>query len=433
MEAQNNPNFDNIDEDRKQLLQAKEYEFQINTNKYILKIDTYTNQTMRFNIKQTNNITIYYYEKNYNYDDITKTLKLLKDYYNDISKIFEFYDTAITMKKVTLKEDREKKQMILQLEKQLDFVTMQCNIELIQRQINNEEMFAIITEQINEWKNKEINNQSNQQIKDQDNDQRFKQLEEKIKQIENDTSREVIQYKQIAEQYQKEINQLKQDIKDLKEEVKRIDLIIDNNKTTIKCELDRQIEIIKQIKDTTEKDKNELIKDINIIKEEIKKINKILENNNDFIKKMKEEQKNKIEAKHKKFKDDPCYLNYKIDIANNNSCGGALCNFDLFKGIKDNIEYIIFNNKNNYNIEIMRINDKIIISSLKGHNNRTRVIRYYIKDNNEEYILSCDYNKLVIIWDIQNNYNIKYNIKVKDSGNIYDALLLFNIFNKNYI
>ena len=127
--------------------------------------------------------------------------------------------------------------------------------------------------------------------------------------------------------------------------------------------MDRQIEIIKQKKDTTEKDKNELIKDINILKEEIKKIIKILENNNDFKKKMKEEQKNKIEeeAMHKKFKEDPCYLNYKMDIANNNSCGGALCNFDVFKGIRDNIEYIVYNNKSNYNIEIMRITDKIII------------------------------------------------------------------------
>ena len=81
----------------------------------------------------------------------------------------------------------------------------------------------------------------------------------------------------------------------------------------------------------------------------------------------------------------------------------------------------------------MRIKDKTIINSLKGHNNKTTVIRYYIKDNKEEYILSCDENKLIIKWDIQNNYNKKYNIQGEYSGNIYDALLLFNIFNKNYI
>ena len=71
----------------------------------------------------------------------------------------------------------------------------------------------------------------------------------------------------------------------------------------------------------------------------------------------------------------------------------------------------------------MRINDKIIINSLKGHNNKTTVIRYYINDNKEEYILSCDRNKLVIIWDIQNNYNKKYKIKIKYSGYIIITLI----------
>ena len=46
---------------------------------------------MNFSIKQNNNITIYYYERNYTYDDITKALKLLKDYYKDIAKIFKLY------------------------------------------------------------------------------------------------------------------------------------------------------------------------------------------------------------------------------------------------------------------------------------------------------------------------------------------------------
>ena len=70
---------------------------------------------------------------------------------------------------------------------------------------------------------------------------------------------------------------------------------------------------------------------------------------------------------------------------------------------------------------------------LKGHSKNTIVIRYFVKDNKEEYLLSCDTNKLVIIWDIQNYYNKKYTIQTKYSGKILDALLLFNIFNNNYI
>ena len=81
----------------------------------------------------------------------------------------------------------------------------------------------------------------------------------------------------------------------------------------------------------------------------------------------------------------------------------------------------------------MRINDKTIISSLKGHNTYVLFIKYYIRNNKEEYLLSCDRNQLVIIWDIQNFYNKKYTIQQKYSDRIYDALLLFNIFNNDYI
>ena len=81
----------------------------------------------------------------------------------------------------------------------------------------------------------------------------------------------------------------------------------------------------------------------------------------------------------------------------------------------------------------MRINDQFIITSLKGHNKGTTVIRYYLRNNYEDYILSCDVDKLTIIWDIQNDYNKKYIIKSDYFGKIWDALLLFNYYNKDYI
>ena len=79
----------------------------------------------------------------------------------------------------------------------------------------------------------------------------------------------------------------------------------------------------------------------------------------------------------------------------------------------------------------MRIKDKVKINSLEGHNNKVRVIRHFIKENKEEYIISCDENNIMIVWDIENNYNKKYKKKVKED--IYDALLLFNIDEKDYI
>ena len=277
------------------------------------------------------------------------------------------------MKKVILKKNKEKKQMILQMEKQLDFDTIQCNIELIQKQINNEEIFKIITQQINELKNKEIINQNNLQRKDQNNEQRIKQLEEKIKMIEKERNTEKEEYKQLKEQCQQEITDIKKDLKNLMEENKKIYILIKANK---KNDVDVQIKEVKHKKDKIEKEKNEILKEINSIKKEIKKINILIVNNDKYMQTLKEEQLIKSkEMKPKPFKGDPCNLKYIEDIANNNSCVGLLFNFEIFKGLKDNIEYIIYNNKSNYNIEIMRINNKTIINSLKGHYIRTTIIK----------------------------------------------------------
>ena len=398
MEAQNEPMFYTINEDSKTLLQTKEYEYQINSDTYTLRINAYSDQTIQFYLKQTNKIPIYYYEKNFTYDQIINTLKLMKELYNDITKVFSFYDISITKKKIILKEDIKKKQMILNMQKEIDYMLIQCNIEMDQKQLKNEDMIQIITEEINKLKNIQKINTENQ---NQKNEEKVNKIEAKLKIIENEREKEKEEIHQMKTNWDNKEKELKNQIKELQEVIKNMKIIIDNN--------NKYIEEIKKIQ------KAKL--------EEEKKIE-------EEKKKQEELSKNKINIP---FKENPNDLKYIEDITNNNSCGGCLYNFALFNGIKDNIEYIVYNNKSNYNIEIMRINDKIIINSLKGHNNKTTVIRYYINDNKEEYILSCDCNKLVIVWDIQNNYNKKYKIEVKYYGNIYDALLLFNIFNKNYI
>ena len=78
-------------------------------------------------------------------------------------------------------------------------------------------------------------------------------------------------------------------------------------------------------------------------------------------------------------------------------------------------------------------NKKIL--SLQGHNNTITIIRYFINiKNKNEYLISADENKIVIIWDITNNYNILYNINTNYGYYIYSCLLIFsNNDNNNYI
>jgi len=67
------------------------------------------------------------------------------------------------------------------------------------------------------------------------------------------------------------------------------------------------------------------------------------------------------------FEENPENLKFKEYLINNYEYGN-LC-FDVFIGLKDKVEYLVYNNKNNNKIEIMRISDKNIIKSFGGHEN----------------------------------------------------------------
>ena len=92
---------------------------------------------------------------------------------------------------------------------------------------------------------------------------------------------------------------------------------------------------------------------------------------------------------------------------------------------------------NNYNLDIFSLLDNKKIITLNGHRNKISTIRYFInnKDMNE-YLISGDLNKIVIIWDIIDNYKIKYAINTNNHNNnyIFSCLLIFPSFShQDYI
>ena len=134
------------------------------------------------------------------------------------------------------------------------------------------------------------------------------------------------------------------------------------------------------------------------------------------------------------FNENPQQLRYETYItADISSSENELNNFDTFIGVKDHIYYLVYNNMKNYNIEIMNIVEKKVIKSLSGHYIRTSVIRYYLNSIKEEYILSCDINSKAIIWDVANDYTIKYILRMEYKSIIRDAILLFGLNQKNYL
>ena len=359
---------------------SKEYELNLNKDTYLLKIEISGKDKISFNLRQINNISFDYFYQEYDYETLVKELLIPAQYYNNIEKVYKFYDTAIEKQKVVLAFDKDKKAMILLLKITIFFDDIESKLYLKEYHLTNEEMIKILFNEIKYIKNNKLLLQKNPLENNNNNKDVINQLIVKNEEIE----------------------------KEIKENKSKINELIDENKK-IKENLDK---CLKYIESKINKKKEE---------EEINK--KIKEENNKYIK-----ENIKVE-----FKENPKNLKFRETLTSNNTHNHMLSKFDVYISLQDHIEYLIYGNKNNNNLDIMRIRDKTVITSLKGHETYIHAIKYYLKDHKEDYILSTDANKIVIIWDIQNFYNKKYIIKTQYSNTIYDALLLFNIFNKDYI
>ena len=60
------------------------------------------NDYIQFDLSKSNNISLYHYINKYKYNDIIKILSLQNEYQADSSKVFQFFDFALTNKKIQL-------------------------------------------------------------------------------------------------------------------------------------------------------------------------------------------------------------------------------------------------------------------------------------------------------------------------------------------
>jgi WD40 repeat protein len=106
-------------------------------------------------------------------------------------------------------------------------------------------------------------------------------------------------------------------------------------------------------------------------------------------------------------------------------------NFDIYYtyDIKFNL-FLVYACDDNNNINIVRLEDKKLIKSLKGHEDIVDIVKHFYNEiNNKNYLLSADYRKIVIVWDL-NKYKKIHIINTNYSNNIYSLTILFI---KNYI
>ena len=332
-------------------VKEKSYQLELDKNFYLLTIKINSDEKLNFQLRQKSNFSLILYMKELNFEDLQKQLLLPKDKYDNIHKVLKFFDSEISKNNISLIQ--EEKSIKLSFKKVADSNEGECSLVLEEKKVSNEEMLAMVLNDIAELKLKK-NDDVNILIKKN-------------------------------EELEKSINELKEENKNIK------------------------------------KEREEMKKEIYLVSEENKKLKTTLDILHERFKDFKYNRKKPPKPENLRF----------IDYLTNNNIKSGL--FAVFTGITDNVEYLVFNNKNNYNLDIMTLKDKAIVKSLKGHNNKVHVIRYFTKDEKEEYLLTSDENKISIIWDIQNNYNIKYTIKEKYFGITFDALLLFNVLHTDFI
>ena len=352
-------------------IESKKYELKSNNNIYLLTINLYS-KTIEILVTQINNLALKNFSEEFDYEILIKELFSIKDEYDNLSKIYNFFNNSVEDNKINFIENKLKKEIILSFKKSKENKEIECRLKLKENQLNkNDIIYSLLNELI--------------------------EMKSKIKDIIKDN------------------DELKNNIKLLIDENKNIKKQNEGMENNIKLLLDSNFSFISTI-DTYKKYLDEKIKEYEKEKE-IKKTNK-----NKFI-------KDNITKEHKNFQDLKFYENLKITNASV---------FALYTGLRDHYEYIVYpkySSDNNVSLVVMRLIDNES-SYLKEHTSEISFIKYYQKENTkEEYLLSGDKNNLVIIWDIQRNYEKNYKIDKSNSQYyIRDALLFYNILDeKNYI
>ena len=141
-----------------ELLDSKRYELKYKEDIYSLLIERYSDNYIQFELRKLNSISLYHYITKYKFNDIIKCLSLKNEYQQDSSKVFQLFDLALTTKKIKL-EFNSDKNIILIMKKDLN--KEKGKLVLNKNKIENDEMFKILINEINEIKNNKKENKDN--------------------------------------------------------------------------------------------------------------------------------------------------------------------------------------------------------------------------------------------------------------------------------
>ena len=423
----------------------REYNINNENNNYILRLET-NNRYLYFIISSNDNIE-YNYKTNMNLSTIVNKLELNSIKYNNLDLILDIFDEVYKNNKLSVDIlNDESCVLIINLFNVL--TAKKYEIKLVKNCMKEKDKFDML---FNQFKLLKKNNYDNDKIEEMNN---------KINELNNKIDKKDEEIKDIINKKDLVINEINQKVISLENKIqelenKNIDIInkyeneikllnnkimnLENNINSSIIKINDSINCFNLLKEEKNIDNNNVNKmNNNIINDEINK-NEIIINNEYQEKEINLEKINNNKEYEKKinyeFVKDPKNLKYKSDLISSNSDSGYNDIFEIYISYKDNQEYIVSPNYKNFNLNIFNLRNNQKILSLEKHKNSIRTIRYFINNKNKnEYLISADSNQKVIIWDITNNYNIKYIIDTKYASDIYSCLLVFpENMNDNFI
>ena len=216
-----------------EIKKTKNHEIKLNKNSYLLTIEL-EDETINFKLNQINDKTFYYYYNSFTYDEIINLLKLPPQIYDDISTIFELYETGLSKNKIYLKEDEEEKMMILFIKITMGFDEIESSINLKENEIKNEEIIKILFDEINQIKNNSIPNNITD-IKNIDNHE--KKLEEKLNLLIKENKNNKLIYEKEKKESDEKINSLIQKIEELEDKINTLIEVNEKEKKEAKSKI----------------------------------------------------------------------------------------------------------------------------------------------------------------------------------------------------
>jgi hypothetical protein len=413
------------------ILNHKEYNIKCENENYILRIEI-DNNYINFILTKLNEIVSSNYKNKYDLLSIVNKLALNPSKHTDLNEILEIFDKVYLKNKLSiLKVDDNTVSLIIKFNIIFDEVTHE--LKLYKIYMNNNDKFNLLYNEIKILRQKIdiITVNKNDEIEKIKSKMKEMDLNLNKKSEEIDSIKQSIEEKKLIINKQNEIlirqdNQIKEINNKLIEKENQIAII--SNKLEEKEVVINNLDIILKNKEINDNELNNQMKniinevnnDLNLKYNELINLISNLEHN-EFIRKI-----------NYKFEKDPQDLKFRQNINDTNASYGWNDIFEVYISRKDNKEYLVSPNNNNYKLDVISLLENKITVSLKGHNNHIRTIRYFINNiNSEEYLISADNDIIVIIWEITYNFNIKFKINTNYSDNIYSCLLLFDLINEN--